>query len=115
MLYLRSAYRCARHIEHCRSQILLDSFNIGPMTMIELNNLKYIEQVSDLMIKYFTPTETPIKHEKKVLEKWKAEDSAQYEKARNNLTEVKTYLKANPYAKYVAQVQRDWEAKRQKA
>jgi len=115
MLFLRSAYRCARHIEHCSSQILLDSFNIGPMTMLELNNLKYIEQTSDLMIKYFTPTETPIKHEKDVLAKWKADDSDQYEKARNSLTEVKNYLKANSYADYVAKVQRDWAAKRQKA
>jgi len=115
MLFLRSAYRCAKHVNYCGSQVLLDAFNIGPMTMVELNNVKYIEHVSDLFVKYFADSKTSYKHEIEVLAKWKAEDPDQYEKARKSLIEVHNYNKANSFVTYQAKVQHDWVVKRQKA
>jgi len=107
MLFLKSSYRCSRNVEWCNSQVLLESFNIGPMTMDEIMNVDYVDQASIIITQYFSDPASPLKRDKKILEKWKHEDAAQYEIARNHITEVRNYLNTNKFSVYRAK----WEAK----
>jgi len=101
MLYLKSGYRCGRDIKYCESQVLLDAFYIGPITMDELYNIDYIEYASNMMIKYFSDPKTVIIHDKEVLAKWKKENLDQYNEATKSILQRREYLESNKFKPWI--------------